>query len=94
MPSGEIIPLDTMRNSLELSINRSDINQAGELILVGLGQETIPIDRFTIDLSDDEQSDSLNNNVNVSLFLISLVTGLLILGGAMTAMIISSNKKK
>lgn len=94
MPSGEIIPLDTMRNSLELSINRSDINQAGELILVGLGQETIPIDRFTIDLSDDEQSDSSNNSVNVSLFLISLVTGLLILGGAMTAMIISSNKKK
>lgn len=64
------------------------------MILVGLGQETIPIDRFTIDLSDDEQSDSSNNSVNVSLFLISLVTGLLILGGAMKAMIISSNKKK
>lgn len=53
LPSGQIIQIDTKQGMLELSISQNDLNEYGELMIVALDKEDIPLGNYQIDLSNE-----------------------------------------
>jgi len=95
LPSGEILQIDTTLNSLELSISQKDINEAGELALVVLNKENIPMGSYVIDLSDVAwDSGTSNGRMDFDSMDILIVSGVLVIGGGMTTTLILLRKKK
>jgi hypothetical protein len=95
LPSGEIIQIDTTQNSLELSISRRDINEDGELAFVALGEENISLGSYVIDLSKDAwQNNTFNGKTGLGSMFIWIAAGVLVIGGAATAIFISLSRKK
>ncbi|HHU48461.1 MAG: hypothetical protein ACOYEH_01040 [Caldicoprobacterales bacterium] len=95
LPSGEIFQIDTTLNLLELSVSQKDIDEAGELVLVALNKENIPIGSYLIDLSDDAwQSGTSNGRMRFGSMHIWVVAGVLVIGGVITTMFILLRKKK
>lgn len=95
LPSGEILQIDTRLNSLELSISRKDINEAGELVLVALNKENKPMGSYVIDLSDVSwQSGTSNGRTGFGSMDSWMAAGVLVIGGGITTTFIVLRKKK
>ncbi len=95
LPSGEVIPIDTTQNSLELPISPRDINEAGDLVIIALNKEHASTGRYLIDLSDDAwQNGASNGKAGFGSMLWGIAAGVFVIAGAMAALLILSGKKK
>jgi hypothetical protein len=79
LASGDIIQIDSTQRTLELPISQDDLNEDGELVIVALDEENIPLGNYQLDVSDDVwQAGSTGSGANLVSVLIWIVAALVI----------------
>ena len=94
LPSGDIIQIDPEQSAYTLSVSQEDINEYGELVIVALNEESIPLGNYQVDLSDHVvQSGSAGSGAGILSVLFWIAAGALAIGVA-SVVIVSQLKKK
>ncbi|HZK23968.1 MAG TPA: InlB B-repeat-containing protein, partial [Oscillospiraceae bacterium] len=94
LPSGEIVSIDANASVLKLQLSQNEWEKYEQLVLVALNGEHIPSSSYVIDLSEEARQVGPEDSDGFFSILVWIVVSVLVIGGAMTAILIFLNKKK
>ena len=94
LASGKIIQIDTTQSTLDLPISQDDLNEDGELVIVALDAENIPLGNYGIALTDGvwQQGITENGANSFSVFL-WIAAGVLVVGIAIAIFVMQKKRK-
>ena len=95
LPSGQLIQIDTTQTTLQLQISQADLNKNGQLEIIALNAESIPMGNCLIDFTQEAWlQDTAENGADPFSVLLWIAAGVLVVGIATAATVIWHKKRR